>query len=474
MERLLYLCQAVAGVVFLLVSSSPTAAFTIPSQMAHQADVGLYQKAEMGNSSQPPSSILASSGGRRPHPSQTQDFHPDAWRERTSSPEGTDLPSLTDLRCPRCAVDQTMTYGSLKSSSDSHPESRDPSSRRAPSSLPTKHQILTEEEMRALRLERFKAQILSKMYLKERPQVTIRREDLSSIISNGVVSEIIAGSSGPTEPPSKTPNTVILSARNTHCRGHRTSRSSCFVVTLEGSTSGGVSKAVLWFWKVEEAESDAPHTIVVRQIPHHSRHNHGRGQGTTISPNVTTSGSRWAEVDVTQIVRAWMSNGRREFRLEIFCASCGEREGGPASSVREQWPFIVVTQEEPKVRQRRSSSECSTGSEGGCCRASMNVTAAQMGWADWIIHPTSFQFYYCRGHCRPTLQSVTSANMSNYNMILQRLFSQQEEGSPQRAALMPCCSPTTYSPIDILYVTNSTVQYRRFTDLIVASCGCNG
>ncbi|XP_068235028.1 growth/differentiation factor 8-like isoform X4 [Palaemon carinicauda] len=465
MERLLHLTAGLLSC--LLVSTAPSTALTIPSQMANQVDVNFYHRTEMGNGSED------SSGGRAPHPSMTRDFHPDASKDKVLIPEGTVLPSLTEMRCPRCAVDQTMTYGSLSPSSDGESSSQDPSSRLSPSSLPIKHQILTEEDMQNLRLERFKAQILSKMYLKERPHVTLRREDLPSIISNGVVSEMIAGSSGPTEPPSQTPNTVILSTKNTHCRGHRTARSSCFIVTLEGSTSGGISKAVLWFWKVEEVHRDFPHTIIVRQIPHHPRHSHGRGQGTAVSYNMTTSRSGWTEIDVTQIVTAWMSSSRREFKLEIFCASCREREDGPASSVREQWPFIIVTQEEPKVRQRRSSTECSTGSEGGCCRASMNVTAAQMGWEDWIIHPPWFQFYYCRGHCRPTMQSVSSSNMSNYNMVLQRL-STQPDGSPQQAALMPCCSPTTYSPIDILYIINSTVQYRRFTDLIVASCGCNG
>ncbi|KAK7080550.1 hypothetical protein SK128_010468 [Halocaridina rubra] len=206
-----------------------------------------------------------------------------------------------------------------------------------------------------------------------------------------------------------------------------------------------------------------------------SRHpRHSQSQGTIIAQNAmsTSKTSGWITVDLSEAVKSWVSDGLTEVPVDISCPTCGGRKSH-VSLVPDQKPFVIITMQPPKIRQQRSTVECSSSTVGGCCRASMNVTIAQMGWEDWIFQPTSFDFYYCRGHCNPST-SGHSSDTSNYIDMLNRLIRQQPRGSARQAALMPCCSPTSYVPIDIMYIKNSTLHIERINDLIVESCGCIG
>lgn len=67
-------------------------------------------------------------------------------------------------------------------------------------------------------------------------------------------------------------------------------------------------------------------------------------------------------------------------------------------------------------RRPKRSSECGD-SPNECCRESLYVSFAEIGWNDWIIKPEGYNAYFCRGSCTTPTAIMNSAG--NHNSILQ-------------------------------------------------------
>ena len=67
-------------------------------------------------------------------------------------------------------------------------------------------------------------------------------------------------------------------------------------------------------------------------------------------------------------------------------------------------------------RRPKRSAECSV-SPNECCRESLYVSFAEIGWDDWIIRPEGYNAYFCRGSCNTPMAIMNSA--SHHNSILQ-------------------------------------------------------
>ncbi|XP_063589362.1 inhibin beta C chain-like [Penaeus indicus] len=335
---------------------------------------------------------------------------------------------------------------------------------------------LSKEEERKLKIEVIKAQILAKMQLREKPKAMLKREEIPRVISRALV----PGLATPATPPTPTPTraTILLSTKRVPCKGHRRDVSACFLFTLDGSTSEGVEAATLWVWVLMgEGQEGASHTLTVSQVQDASRHHHhhsGRRK-VTLGHKVNLTRPGWVEVDVGRAAGGWIEAGMRQVELEVTCSTClgGGGAGSPVSLLADHRPFLVITSQHEKVRNRRSTRECSASSDGGCCRESINVSAAEMGWDDWLIEPRNFTFYHCRGACRPSVASSASGNTSFYNAMLQILMMNQPVNTPLRNSLAPCCAPTKYAPMQLLFQSRNSVKLQTYTDLIVESCGCN-
>ncbi|XP_025933751.1 inhibin alpha chain [Apteryx rowi] len=95
------------------------------------------------------------------------------------------------------------------------------------------------------------------------------------------------------------------------------------------------------------------------------------------------------------------------FVLLVRCPSC------PCLANGEKMPFLVATtQAKGSERARRSAVPWSPAALGllqrpsedmaahtNCRRASLNISFEELGWDNWIVHPSSFVFHYCHGSC---------------------------------------------------------------------------
>lgn len=240
----------------------------------------------------------------------------------------------------------------------------------------------------------------------------------------------------------------------------------CFLFTLEEPPSQGAAAATLWLWKLEDPADGFQQTLSVAVA---SRGHHRP----LIALKSTSTRAGWVEMDVSREVSVWLARGRHQVQVQVSCPTC-QANRHPISYHPDHRPFIVLTTQQPQVRKRRSSRECSSLWGGGCCREALNVSVSEMGWDDWLVHPQSFTFYYCHGTCRPSVASATAPGVSRYSNLLQALMLRQPLQSSLREALAPCCSPTSYSAMPLIQRgINNTVIVNRIPDLLVDSCGCN-
>lgn len=119
------------------------------------------------------------------------------------------------------------------------------------------------------------------------------------------------------------------------------------------------------------------------------------------------------------------------------------------------------------VHQRHSRSkrsiylDCSEQrATEACCRYPLTVDFVEFGW-DFIIAPLTYSAFYCAGECRN--QHMDSGAHG---------YLQQQAGNlpPEHG---PCCSPTRYGQLTMLYFDHSmNIQFTTLPRMKVERCGC--
>ncbi|CAM4630986.1 bone morphogenetic protein 10 [Lepidochelys kempii] len=101
-----------------------------------------------------------------------------------------------------------------------------------------------------------------------------------------------------------------------------------------------------------------------------------------------------------------------------------------------------------------------------CKRTPLYIDFKEIGWDSWIIAPTGYEAYECRGVCSyPLTEHVTPTK----HAIVQTLVHLK---NPQKAS-KACCVPTKLDPISILYLDAGVVTYKfKYEGMAVAECGC--
>ncbi|XP_068225275.1 bone morphogenetic protein 2-like [Palaemon carinicauda] len=129
--------------------------------------------------------------------------------------------------------------------------------------------------------------------------------------------------------------------------------------------------------------------------------------------------------------------------------------------------------EAPSInRLRRSTEEETTVSSAveipaGCERRDMLVDFATIGWSSWIVYPTSYNAYQCLGQCSfPLGQDL---NPTNHAIVQSIINNSGDFPLVQR----PCCVPSTYGNLSLLYYNaEENVVLRQYDKMVATECGC--
>lgn len=99
-----------------------------------------------------------------------------------------------------------------------------------------------------------------------------------------------------------------------------------------------------------------------------------------------------------------------------------------------------------------------------------NVTYAEIGWPEnhlniIIIRPTTLNFSFCYGHCRAPFTRGEEHKYTGHAKLISILNNDLVE-----AGIAPCCVPTSFLPIDIVFEEYGLVSMTTFSD--ISACGC--
>jgi inhibin beta len=162
-------------------------------------------------------------------------------------------------------------------------------------------------------------------------------------------------------------------------------------------------------------------------------------------------------------------------------------------------PFIVIHTDSSSSRRlrRRTPLDCSP-TTSACCKQRFFVSFRALGWDDWIIAPSGYYANYCRGDCGSggggrapesflsyhshvidqvrkqlplALNNVNKKNKSKKK----KLLTEQQQQQQQMFAnyLQPCCAPTKFSSMSLIYFgPDMNIIKRDLPKMVVDECGC--
>lgn len=126
----------------------------------------------------------------------------------------------------------------------------------------------------------------------------------------------------------------------------------------------------------------------------------------------------------------------------------------------------AVEQDQPDYSTAATNSDWKSGRTKDCARYSMYVDFKELGWDQWIVTPDGYDAHVCYGDC--SLSAVRKdQNASNHATAQALSNSIQPNLVPP-----PCCVPSEFSPLLLVYKDGDASIVRIYEDMIVTSCAC--
>lgn len=358
------------------------------------------------------------------------------------------------------------------------------------------------EDIRALSLQAIKEQILSKLGLKQAPNMTgrplpkippiSRLLDLYGIQSDQPVDQIEPGVSTKHEEideyAARTENVIALAQPHPRLRHSKGNLDVLYFKFSDKIVQHRVTEArlSLWVWGSEHENSGdvmrssfqqdnakGPITITLQRILKGTTENGSPLLGpplTTKHPRPERNGD-WIVIDVKRMVTQWFKHPRENVGVAV-------KIGGSTSHRRnnfklieldpeaEHTPYLDVEIEDVDSRRggrvkRTVGLNCDEATqESRCCRYKLTVDFEKFGW-DWIIAPKRYDANYCSGDCPmaflpeyPNTHIVSLAEPPNNSG--------------------PCCAARNLSQISMLYFDSEyQIVFTKIPGMVVERCGCS-
>ncbi|XP_065602737.1 bone morphogenetic protein 2-like [Cyrtonyx montezumae] len=103
-----------------------------------------------------------------------------------------------------------------------------------------------------------------------------------------------------------------------------------------------------------------------------------------------------------------------------------------------------------------------------CHRRELYVDFHAIGWSGWIIYPSGYNAFYCRGSCVfPLGESQNATNHATVQSIVHTLKLSQDVSTP-------CCVPDELKSLNLLYFDDKeNVVLKNYKDMVATRCGCH-
>lgn len=340
---------------------------------------------------------------------------------------------------------------------------------------------LDKDAEERLMIEVAKQQILSKLHLKERPNITqtvprvalltaLRKLHAGRVRQNGT---LVLDNNIPT----KDQGYEIVSFAETEERGsgYNSSLGLTFQFLQEHGQNIQVLQSSLWVY----ARSSGQGSHLRAQVFLSGVSGDSDNRTLLTEKTLDVQESDWHTFTVTRPLQAFLDHGQsRLLRLEVSCQEdSGENlcslQGSPSSSDDHphRQPFLVAKvrhrDDRYKHSLRKRSLRCGDDVTV-CCKRDFYIKFKDIQWQDWIIAPEGYHMNYCVGQCPQHLSGSPGIASSFHATVFSQL-----KINGINTAVSSCCVPTERRPLSMMYFNSQhNIVKMDVPDMIVESCGC--
>ncbi|XP_057226993.1 bone morphogenetic protein 7-like, partial [Malurus melanocephalus] len=163
------------------------------------------------------------------------------------------------------------------------------------------------------------------------------------------------------------------------------------------------------------------------------------------------------------------SNKRRS---HSFVPSATKSEINPAkpdvSRVSHEADVMESSSASMSRRPRAAAAPAARSQVTACHRRELYVDFQAIGWSGWIIYPSGYNAFYCRGSCFfPLGESLNATNHATVQSIVYTLKLSQDVSTP-------CCVPDELKSLNLLYFDDKqNVVLKNYKDMVATRCGCH-
>nr|XP_020492387.1 inhibin beta B chain-like [Labrus bergylta] len=332
------------------------------------------------------------------------------------------------------------------------------------------------EEM--LLIEIAKQQLLDKLHLKERPNIsqTVPREALLTALRKLHSGRVRQDGTLELENniPTKDQGYEIVSFADIDDMGSGDGAglSLTFQFLQERGQSIQVLQSSLWIYARSSGDPNRDSRLPARVFLTAEGGAYGSNRTLVIEKMLEVQESNWHTFPITRTLQTFLDGGQHRLRLEVSCDEDGKNLCSLDSSADSlHQPFMVaqvhLREDRSKHLLRKRSLRCGDDVTV-CCKRDFYIKFKDIQWHDWIIAPEGYHMNYCMGQC-PQHLSGSPGMASSFHATV---FSQLKVNGINTAT-SSCCVPTERRPLSMVYFDSQhSIVKRDVADMIVESCGC--
>lgn len=327
-------------------------------------------------------------------------------------------------------------------------------------------------------IEIAKQQILEKLHLKERPNIThtVPRAALLTALRKLHSGHVRQDGTLELENnvPTKDQGYEIVSFADISetGRSEQASLSLTFQFLQERGQSIQVLQSSLWIYARSSGDPHRDSRLPAKVFLYAEDGVSGTNRTLVIEKMLEVQESNWHTFPMTRTLQSFLDGGQRRLRLEVSCDEDGKNLcslDGPEETPYQ--PFLVaqvrLRADHSKHLLRKRSLRCGDDVTV-CCKKDFYIKFKDIQWDEWIIAPEGYHMNYCIGQCPQHLSGSPGIASSFHATVFSQL-----KINGINTATTSCCVPTERRPLSMVFFDSQhSIVKMDVPDMIVESCGC--